>query len=98
MTRTFLVTTLWAIHLCLLQGAGPDDVAGVRWDSSPAQVRQLFAARPGVVLKSETPQAVTFVGGVFADLDVNSWLFEFTDGKLSSVRIAIKSKPGQDAR
>jgi hypothetical protein len=100
MARTFLVTALWAIHLCLLQGAGPDDVAGVPWDSTPAQVRQLFSVRPGVVLKAgaETTEALTFVGGVFADFDVKSWLFEFTGGKLSSVRIAIKSKPGQDAR
>lgn len=49
-------------------------------------------------MQAETPEAVTFTGGSFAGFDAKSWRFNFTDGKVSAVVIAIKSKPGKDAK
>ena len=98
MNRAFLIIALCVFTLIQSRGAGPDDVAGVRWDSTPAQVRQILSTRPGVALQAEAPEAVTFTGGTFAGFDAQSWRFTFTDGKVSSVLISIKSKPGQDAK
>ena len=98
MKRAFIIIALCASTFAQSHAAGPDDVAGVRWDSSPAQVRQILSARPGVALQAETPEDVTFTGGTFAGFDAKSWRFSFTDGKVSSVLISIRSKPGKDTK
>lgn len=96
-------SALLIVALCVLthvqsRAAGPDDIAGVRWDSSPAQVRQILSARPGVSLQEATEEAIIFAGGTFAGFEANSWRFEFSDGKVSSVAISIRSKDGKDAK
>ena len=98
MKRTLLVIALCVLALTHSRGAGPDDVAGVRWDTSPAHVRQILSTRPGVSWQSETPDGLTFSGGTFAGFDVKSWRFTFSDGKVSSVAVAIQYKPGQDVK
>jgi hypothetical protein len=69
--------------------AGPDEVAGIRWESPQAQVRQTIIARQGITLEVETPTDQTFKGGTFAGFNVKSWRFTFENDKLSSVKIAF---------
>ena len=78
--------------------AGPDDVAGVHWESSSSQIKQILAARPEVALASETPETLVFTGGNFGGFNVNSWKFTLVNGKMISVLIKFSPKAGKDEK
>ena len=78
--------------------AAPAEFAGVPWGASPATVRQVIGARPGVAFATETPEQLTFTGGTFADESVSEWRFDFTSSKFRSATVALAPKSGKDAK
>jgi hypothetical protein len=96
------ILSLFALSFSLLEqslmAAGPEEVAGIRWEATPIQVRQILTERPGVTLETETPDTLSLKGGTFGGFNVKSWRFTFTDGKVGSVLLSFDSKPGKDAK
>ena len=78
--------------------ASPEEIAGVRWEFSPAQVRKTLSTRPGVAFSAETPEQIAFTGGTFAGKNVQAWRFDFRNGKMTKATVSFKLSDLKDEK
>ena len=74
----------------------PTQVADVGWGASPAVTRNTILRRPGVEFVSESPDSMVFKGGAFGGHDVETWRFEFKDGRFFKAIISFVRPPGKN--
>ena len=78
--------------------AGMADLTGVSLQSTVAEVRQSMSTKHGVKFSSEAANRLRFVGGKFGGSKIQSWDFEFRNGRMRRVTILFVVRQGSNAR
>ena len=100
--RWFSSLAAWIIAALALTGSAtagwPSEVAGIKWEASPAAVKQTMMTKTGVAVENEAPDQISFRGGVSSNMPVKSWQFKFTGGKLTKIVISFVVRQGSDGK
>jgi hypothetical protein len=74
----------------------PDDVAGVRWGEKLAVARQSLLKRADMTLETEASGELKYRGGEFVGEAVESWRFEFPEGRFTKANIRFERPQGRN--
>jgi hypothetical protein len=74
----------------------PDDVAGVRWGEKLSVARQSLLKRADMTLETEASGELKYRGGEFVGEAVESWRFEFPEGRFAKASLRFERPPGRN--
>lgn len=97
-SRSLLIafTTAVAASSAILAADIPSGLTDVRWGASIADIKRLFASKPGVELAEEAPSRIVYRGGEFAGYPVERWELELGPNGFSRGAVYLTAQAHQN--